>query len=120
MTELQQPIWTCLLLVFVNERMQNVTGLSELTIENHAKMISLRRARDLTDIKRIFRYIKPLEPKRKDSKLLIVVTGVHMSLSVSAHNDKSVVEVILKDMEAKDTEKYVSTKNEKAVTMTEK
>ena len=36
MTELQQTIWTSGMptLVVVNERMQNLTGLAELTIEN--------------------------------------------------------------------------------------
>ena len=122
MTELQRTIWTSAMptLVLVNERMQNLTGLTELTVENHAEAISSRRARDLADIEKIVRYIEPLEPFRQDSELLSVVTGVRASSSVSEDDAKSVGETILKDMEAKDIDKYVFRRMEKAVTMAER
>ena len=88
-------------LVLVNERMQNLTGLAELAVENHAEAISSRRARDLEDIEKIVRYIEPLEPFRQDLELLSVVTGVRASSSVNADDAKSGEEYILKDMEAK-------------------
>ena len=75
---MQQTIWTSAMptLVLVNERMQNLIGLADLTVENHAEAISSRRARDLEDIEKIVRYIEPLQPFRQDSELLSVVTGV--------------------------------------------
>ncbi|XP_065557765.1 uncharacterized protein LOC136025712 [Artemia franciscana] len=122
MTELQRTIWTSAMptLVLVNERMQNLTGLAELAVENHAEAISSRRARDLEDIEKIVRYIEPLEPFRQDLELLSVVTGVRASSSVNADDAKSVEEYILKDMEAKDIDKYVFRRKEKAVTMAER
>ena len=107
-------------LVLVNERMQNLTGFAELTVENHAEAISLSRARDLADIGKIVRYIDPLETFRQDSRLLSVVIGVRASSSVNADDDKSVRETILKDMEEKDIDKYVFRRKEKAVTMADK
>ena len=40
-------------LVLINEWMQNLTGLAELAIENHTEAMSLRRARDLANIKKV-------------------------------------------------------------------
>ncbi|XP_065557627.1 uncharacterized protein LOC136025525 [Artemia franciscana] len=122
MTELQRTIWTSAMptLVLVNERMQNLTGLAELIAENHAEAISSRRARDLADIEKIVRYIEPLELFRQDSELLSVVTGVRGASPVNTDDVKSVGETILKDMEAKDIDKYVFRRKEKAVTMAER
>jgi hypothetical protein len=69
--------------------MQKLTGLAELTIENHAEVISSRRARDMADIEKIVRHIEPLEPFRQESQLLNVVTGVRASSSVNADDAKS-------------------------------
>ena len=107
-------------LVLVKERIQNLTGVAELTVENHAEAISSRRARDLADIEKIVRYIEPLEPFKQDSQLLSLVTGVRAWSSVNADDAKSVGETILKDMEAKNIDKYVFRRKEKAVTMAEK
>ena len=85
--------------------MQNLTGLGELIVENHAEAISSRKARDLVDIKKIVLYIEPLEPFGQDSQLLSVVTGVRASSSVNADDAKSLRETILKNMEAIDIEK---------------
>ena len=67
MTGLQQTTWTSAMptLFLVNERMQNLTGLAELIIENLAEAISSRRDRDLADIEKIVRYIEPLELSRR-------------------------------------------------------
>ena len=64
------------------------------------------------DIEKIVPYIKPIEPFRQESQLLSVVTGVRASSSVNAHDAKSVGETILKDMEAKNLDKYVFTRKE--------
>ena len=107
-------------LVLANELMQNLTGLTELTVENHAEAISSRRVKDLADIERIVLYIEPLEPFRQESQLLSVVTGVCASSSVNSDDAKSVGEIIQKDMDAKDLDKYVFRRKEKAITMAEK
>jgi hypothetical protein len=100
--------------------MQKLTGLVELTIESHEEVISSRRARDMANIEKIVRYIDPLEPFRQESQLFNVVTGVHASSSVNARDAKSVGETILKGMEAKNIDKYVFRRKEKAVTIAEK
>ena len=72
------------------------------------------------DIEQIVRNIEPLEHFIQDSELLNVATGVQASTSVNLDKTKFVGEQIPKDMGAKEIDKYVFRRNEKAVTMDEK
>ena len=121
MTELQQVIWllstpTC---AELNHTMQELTGVTYVTSEQHKESSQTRMVRDYKDASILVEFLLDRNPFTSEN-LINIVTGENAAPSVNVDNAKEIGESIIKVMNGKKVNEYSSKKKDQAMTLASK
>ena len=119
MTELQRATWLLSMpsCAEVNSAMQEVTGTSFTTSEQHKESMPARIERDHKDIEELKSYLHNWNPFTSDPSLRNITSGVTADLSVNVDKANDVGLKILQKMEGANVAQYTFRRNEQAVTL---
>lgn len=122
MTELQRVTWLLSMpkCSEINNAMQELTGVSHFTSEQHKDTTETRIDRDNSDIQKLVGYLRNRNPFTGDLTLRNIATGVTAVSVVNVDNAYDVGMKILKKMHGKRVTQFIFRRNDQAVTLASK
>lgn len=113
LTETQRLVWVlstpaC---AEMNSAMQELTGVTYATSDQHKEATAARLARDTSDTQQILKYLSQRNPFSMDPSLRNIATGVTAHTNVNVHNAKTVGEQILVSMEGQKVKLHLQKKS---------
>lgn len=119
MTESLRAVWVLSMPVSsqVNECMQELTGLTYSTRDQHRDESQSRMCKDATDMKMIIEFLHSCEPFRKGKPLINIVNGMTAAESINVDEAKDIGNQILSKMAGNTADTHTFSKKDKAVTM---
>lgn len=122
MTELQRVTWLLSMpkCSEINNSMQELTGVSHFTSEQHKDTTEARIERDNSDIRKLVGYLQNRNPFTGDFSLRNIATGVTAVCAVNVDNAFEVGMKILRKMHGKGVTQFIFRKSDQAVTLASK
>jgi hypothetical protein len=120
MTETQRLVWLLSMPICaeVNEAMQQFTGVTYHTSEQHTDTTPSRQERDATDTRKLVDYLTERNPfSSEDSSLRSIASGVTAESAVNVDRAKEVGDKILASMDGQCVQEYVFKRKEQSITL---
>ena len=119
MTELQRLVWVLSrpASAEINNAMQELTGITYSTSDQHKDTTSARMMKDSSDTKKLLQYLLQHNPFDPETSLRNIATGISAEPAVNAHEGKTVGDRILQSMKGKLVGEYSFKKKHQVINM---